>query len=172
MASGPLPPLGNPPPGADPVRWVAACAAVRDYCRWHIAPSLSETITVDGPGGPILYLPTLRLTGLTSITNDGATVPNPEWTQAGMVRGPRRWSSKWRSIIAEITHGYDECPPAVAQVVTDMLAAAGALGATSVQVGRMSLGYSAASSAVQAGVVGLSTEQKRVLAPYRLELVP
>ena len=44
--------------GVDP----AAQAAVRAYCGWHIAPSLSETLVLDGTGARAFILPTLHLT--------------------------------------------------------------------------------------------------------------
>lgn len=165
-----LPVLAAAPAGVDLGNWLAACAAVRAYCRWHIAPSVSEVLTLDGSGCPIQFLPTLRLTALTSITNDGVVVTDPEWSQAGMVRGPRCWSPKWRSVVATITHGYDECPAEVAQVITDMVKLADLVGVGSVQAGPFQT--TPAPNAIQAGAVGLSQEQKRILDAYRLALIP
>lgn len=167
-----MPPLIGPPTGVDPSKWLAACAAIRSYCRWHIAPSVSEVLTLDGSGRPVQFLPTLRLTELSLITNDGVTITNPEWSRAGMVRGPRCWSSKWRAVVASITHGYDECPAEIVPILTDMAQAISAGGGTSVQAGPFSVRGGQNDAQTQAGIVGLSDEQKRVLAPYRLELVP
>lgn len=53
----------------DPRWWVrSAQAAVRRYCRWHVAPSISETVTVDGYGGSALLIPSKHVTKLDKVT--------------------------------------------------------------------------------------------------------
>lgn len=53
----------------------AALAAARRYCGWHVCPTLTDdTITIDGPGSPLLVLPTLNLQKLTSIAEQGIDV--------------------------------------------------------------------------------------------------
>lgn len=101
----------------------AVTRQIRNYCRWHIAPSRTETITVDGPGGHVLALPTLHLTGIERITDAGTEVDDPEWSQTGDVRKSdgRRWTSKFRGITAEITHGHDEVPE-LATIVAELVA--------------------------------------------------
>lgn len=108
------------PEGMDPTAWLAAVADVRGYCAWHLAPVVTETVTVDGSGGAVQLLPTLHLTGLTSITNDGVLVEEPQWSEMGAVRGPRYWTSKYRGVVAEITHGYAEFPLEVLAVLRSM----------------------------------------------------
>ena len=108
-------PLAACPDGVDENDWAVACAAVRSFCGWHVAPSLTEPVTVDGPGGDTLLLPTLHLTNLTDVTNDGAPVANPEWSATGMVRGS--WTSKFRGVVATMTHGHSACPPELLAVV-------------------------------------------------------
>lgn len=114
----------NPPAptGVDAEAWAQAVAKVRGYCRWHIAPSVTETITVDGSGAPLIVLPTLRLTDLISITDDGATVTSPEWSTSGMVyRGTwANWSPKFRSVVAEMTHGFDTWPEDLEAVTVEI----------------------------------------------------
>jgi len=44
----PLPPN---PDGVGDAAWAATVERIRAYCAWHVAPELSETVTVDGPGG-------------------------------------------------------------------------------------------------------------------------
>jgi hypothetical protein len=46
---------------------LAAQALVRSYCGWHIAPTITETITVDGWANNVLMLPTLWLLEVSSI---------------------------------------------------------------------------------------------------------
>lgn len=53
----------------------AALAACRRYCGWHVCPTRTDDeITMDGPGSPLLVLPTLNLQKLTSIAEQGIDV--------------------------------------------------------------------------------------------------
>jgi hypothetical protein len=154
-------PLAATPTGVDADAWEAACGAVRAYCGWHVAPSVTETVTVDGPGGNVLFLPTLHLTGITSLTNDGTTVTDPEWSEAGMVRGS--WTSKFRGVVAEITHGYEECPAEIIGVLTEA-ASRGVGGSAVSQVGQVRMG---GVSGVP-GAASFMLEQEAVLDRYKL----
>ena len=131
-------PLAAAPDGVDADAWDAAAAAVRAYCGWHIAPSVTETVTVDGSGGDVQFLPTLHLTDLASISSDGTTVTDPEWSAAGMVRGAS-WSRRFRSVEATMTHGYDLCPPEILGVLHEA-ADRGLAGSAASQVGQVSMG--------------------------------
>lgn len=133
-----LPPLVAPPEGVDQAAWAAACAAVRAYCGWHIAPNIVENVTADGSGTTIQPLPTLRLTELLTITNDGAAVTDPEWSEAGMVRGTG-WSCKFRGVVAQMAHGYDTCPPEIVGVLREA-ADRGMEGSAASQVGQVRMG--------------------------------
>lgn len=153
-------PLAPPPVGVDSDAWTAACAAVRAYCGWHVAPSVAEVVTVDGSGSRVQPLPTLRLTALASITNDGAAVTDPEWSSAGMVRAPGCgvWTSRWRGVVATITHGYDECPAEVLDVIKEMVASGGRAGVAAVTNHDHSVTYDAST---------LDRRQRSVLDLYR-----
>lgn len=86
-------------------------ARIRAWCGWHIAPSVTETIKLDGPGGGLLMLPTLHLTDLIHIENNGNEIIDPEWSQIGVVRARcRRWTSRFRGIEVEMTHGFPTVP--------------------------------------------------------------
>lgn len=159
-----VPPLAPVPDGVDADAWAAACAAVRSYCRWHVAPSVTETVTLDGPGGSILLLPTLHLTDLT-ITNDGTAVTDPEWSEAGMVRGS--WTSRFRGITATMTHGYDACPADVLQIVKDMAKAAFRVGQSGIVTGPFQVQFGQTSAGAEGGAVGISGEQAKRLDQYR-----
>ncbi|SLF39509.1 hypothetical protein [Mycobacteroides abscessus] len=93
----------------------AAIGAVRDYCGWHITPPKEDDeVTIDGSGASELALPTLHLTALTELTEDGAAldVSAIEWSECGMLRKPGRcyWTDRYRGVKAKITHGYDDLP--------------------------------------------------------------
>lgn len=161
-------PLADAPDGVDQAAWKAACSAVRAFCGWHIAPSHTEAITLDGPGSSILRLPSLKVTDVASITNDGTVVTDPEWSEAGMVRGC--WSGKFRSVTVTLTHGYELCPDEVLQVVKDMTSAASRVGLASMTAGPFAT--SPTTAGAEAGAVGVSSEQAKRLAPYRLSSRP
>lgn len=101
-------------PADETDRLYQAEALVRSYCGWHIAPSRVETFTLDGSGSPLMVLPTLRLTAVTSVTNDGVVVDPAtlEWSEAGALRLPcwGYWTWKYRGVVVEATHGYDKAP--------------------------------------------------------------
>ena len=51
-----------------PQWWVrAAQGAVRRHCGWHVAPSVTETLRVDGYGGRTLILPSKHVTAIASV---------------------------------------------------------------------------------------------------------
>lgn len=93
---------------------VGATALVREYCGWHIAPSATETVEVDGSGSAIQSLPTMRLTALATVTEAGTAVnvSDLDWSEYGVVEKHTAgwWTGRRRGVTAEITHGFDETP--------------------------------------------------------------
>lgn len=92
-------------------------ALVRSYCGWHIAPPATEDIEVSASNSPILVLPTLKLTAVTGVTEDGTAVTDQfTWTSAGVLS---RTYGGWTSgpVVVSVTHGYDPVPPEVTAVV-------------------------------------------------------
>lgn len=112
---------GCPLLDVDPVQMVAASRRVRRYCGWHIAPSITETITLRG-SGPWL-LPSLHVTAVTSITDRNTATPLAvefDWRPEGIVEP---WSAVYcpRGVDITFTHGFARCPEDVRKVVADML---------------------------------------------------
>lgn len=64
-----------------------AVAAVRRWCGWHVGPVLTATVTIDGPGGPLLTLPTQKLLDITAVSEDGQAVDltGLVWSRGGQV---------------------------------------------------------------------------------------
>lgn len=62
-------------------------AAVRRWCGWHVAPVLTETKVLDGPGGPLLTLPTQKLVNITAVSEDGQALDLSAltWSRLGQV---------------------------------------------------------------------------------------
>lgn len=167
-------------PGVDPEvaagLLAAASGLIRAYCGWHIAPSITETITVDGSGTTVLGLPTLHLTDLSEVTINGEDEADVEWTERGLLRlscrGP--WPQRWRSITVTMTHGYDCAPAAMAAVATAMArrVTVNPDALTNESIGQQ---YTAGYAANPAGFTGLAfvpAEAAWLLGPYRIPLRP
>lgn len=97
-------------------------AAVRSWCGWHIAPSMDETLKVEGEGSRVILLPSLHLTDVTEVRDEsGTVVTNYKWRENGIVRG------SWRNeelYAFDVTHGFVEMPPEL-QAIIDQIDAAG-----------------------------------------------
>lgn len=89
-----------------------ALAAARRHCGWHVSPVLTQTITLDGPGGPVLQLPSLCVTALTAITEIGeaVTIADLDWSRLGLVRKQNGllWTSRLGGITVTMSHGFDD----------------------------------------------------------------
>lgn len=88
-----------------------AVAYARREAGWHIFPVIeSDELTVDGEGGLVLTLPTLHMTDVVELTENGHVLDPDryEWSESGdLKRVGGGWTTRWRGITATITHGYD-----------------------------------------------------------------
>lgn len=112
---------------------IAALHAVRRYCGWRVTPVGVETITVDGPGGRLLSLPTLQLVELQSVTEEGVELDlaGLSVSKAGLVRkkSGARWSHRYGAITVRMSHGYDDAWDWQSAVLELIDRTAGAVGA-------------------------------------------
>lgn len=138
--------------------------AIRNYCGWHVAPVISEKLTVDGHGGKVLNLPTLRVVSIDEVTVLGAVVDDVEWSTDGTLRGD--WPDRWRSIVVELRHGFDSAPDLLA-VAMDAMARASLseLGGQAETIGPFSFGPSQ-------GGFQFFAHELAVLDRYRLPSLP
>lgn len=88
----------------------AGLAAARSYCGWHVTPVAAATVlTLDGPGAPILVLPTLELTALTTVVELDVNIPigDLNYSARGLVRKRdyHWWTSDFGSIVVTFSHG-------------------------------------------------------------------
>lgn len=95
----------------------AALAAARRYCGWYVSPVQTDVdITLDGPGGRVLSLPTLNLLSVSSVDDDGIAYVTADLraSRRGLVTKRQRghWSPHYGSITATITHGLTEAEAA------------------------------------------------------------
>ncbi|AKU15751.1 hypothetical protein [Luteipulveratus mongoliensis] len=92
----------------------SACEAIRSIAKWHIAPSVTETISIDGPGGQYLALPTLRLTGVAAVRDVSGDTPRVldgyRFDKAGLVFRQAGWPCGFKVLEVDMVHGYAECP--------------------------------------------------------------
>ena len=151
-----------------------ASAAVRRYCGWHVTPVLTEELVLDGPGGTHLPLPTLHLTGVAKVERSGNVLVDGvdyEWSQLGAVQALRgTWGDRYRSIRAEITHGYDEDEAADVRAIVQQIvanAAASPMGATREQAGAVAISWATTAPGVSGGI-SLLARDLAVLDLYRL----
>ncbi|WP_207769124.1 hypothetical protein [Mycobacteroides abscessus] len=96
----------------------AALAAARRYCGWSVSPvQTGVRITVDGPGGRVLSLPTLHLIAVTAISENGVpwdTTKIDVSQEAGTLeKFPHGvWTSRKGGISVTMTHGHTEAEAA------------------------------------------------------------
>lgn len=151
-------------------------AAVRNYLRWHLAPSVTETVVVDGSGADVLKLPTLHLTAVTAVTEDSDTVEldDVEWTTAGYLKRSSAWTRKLRGVSVAISHGYTTVPPEVREIVMNaaargLLTPAGGVVRDQEAVGDYSISNTYSQIGFnQAGGSALMEHEKNVLDNYRI----
>lgn len=155
-------------------RLVAACAsasaAVRGYCRWHVAPVIEETITVDGSGGEVLQLPSMRVVDVIEVKVSGAPVPADQfsWSAAGLLElHGKRFPKRYRSVEVTFQHGFDAAPDlsGIASQVA-RFALASPMGRTREQAGQIAVSWGTAQG------MAWSESMLEMMKPYRLQTMP
>lgn len=105
-----------------PLLLAGALRAACTYCGWHVLGEKSVDLVIDGPGAPLLVLPTLRLVAVTALADDGVEldVDAVEWSARGLVYKPGRscWTARLRGVAASITHGFEDAPDFNAAVLS------------------------------------------------------
>lgn len=153
----------------------AAQAAVRRFAGWHVAPSLRETVTLDGTGHTKLLLKSGHVTEVHSvlvvesgnITRD--ITKSVRWSENGILEGIR-FPARFRSVVVDLTHGYD---PEEVPDVLGVLERASVRAMTDPRVRAQSIGSASVSMTTNgAGAVAsfmLLSDERESLAPFRLE---
>lgn len=155
-------------------RLLQAEGLVRTYCGWHIAPSrVNVTVTVRTSDAYTALLPTLHLTGVTSVT-DGTTVMDGDsytFTAAGVLRRSTCWTGDPITVV--FTHGYADPPPEVTAVVQSVAQRAvdNPRSLVSQQAGAFAVTYSQVGSS-QSIPLSLLAAEKDVLDHYRIPSMP
>ena len=147
-----------------------ARSAARRLCGWHVTPVREDhVLTLDGPGSPLLVLPTLRLVELTSVVENGVefdVTTDLHWSQRGLVRkrSGARWSGDYGSIVVTMTHGFDDAHDFDSAVASFAERSAGELPRV--------VGPFQWDSAAMADGSAFSVVERALLEQYRLEPAP
>lgn len=95
-----------------------ALVTARRFCGWHVSPvrTNDKLIDIDGPGGPVLSLPTLNLISVSAVTELGvavnvATLDRSRRTGT-LTKQSGCWTARAGAITATITHGFTEAEAA------------------------------------------------------------
>lgn len=101
----------------------SAVALVRRVAGWHIAPVVTETLTLDSEGGRTLLLPSLRVTSVTEVRDVSSSTPRvlTDWrlSSSGMLSRPGGWPEGFSTVEVDLSHGYDEWPSELLRVVAE-----------------------------------------------------
>lgn len=95
----------------------AALAAARRYCGWTVSPVATVTVTVDGPGGLVLSLPTRNLIAVTAVSENGTALDVADLdvsriTGTVMKYPAARWTARRGGITVTMQHGFTEAEAA------------------------------------------------------------
>lgn len=95
---------------------------IRRYCEWHIAPTWSETLTLNCDGGRLLVLPTLHLTDVTAVRDRkrGVALTGWEYSVEGLIEWDRCFPRGLRAIEVDVEHGLPVAPPGLLAVVAEV----------------------------------------------------
>lgn len=166
------PALAGDPRAAQSI--AAATRAVRAFCRWHVAPVVTETVTLDGLGGADLALPSLRVVEVLAVRAlGGVTWPATAYRLAAgglLALGGWRWDAGYGAVEIDIRHGYErEDVPDVVQIILTAAARdlASPTGAIREQAGSVSVAPTLVGTNAAGGVTLLDHERAD-LAPYRI----
>ena len=144
----------------------AASQAIRNYCGWHVCPSLTCTANPVG-GATVARLPAAYVSSITSVSENGVAVTDYEWRKDGLLKREYPWTSKYDAIEVVYKAGYDvsavpDLVEAVCSIVSGVLAVSA--GVTAESADGVSISYSASAASIAAG---LTSTQKAALTMYK-----
>lgn len=180
-----LPPLVDPATVGDWTTGVAAgdprveplvlgaSAGVRRYCGWHVAPVLEETLTVDGPGSSVAFLPSGRLVDVLAVESAGDVVnlDDVDVSVSGLVEWRAgRFTGRLGRLRLRVRHGYDvEDVEDLCGVVRQVVAVAlsSPMGATREQAGQLAVSWATTAPGVSGGLTLLERD-RAILDRFRI----
>lgn len=153
----------------------AAQAAIRNYCGWHVFPSLSCIFEADSIStGRVIQLPARFVSSVESVTFNGEELAEDSYhlKPNGLLFFDRKFPGcSWGDITVKYTAGVpeglmDAIKELIAHRVTHALAQS--YGVQSEAAGGVSITYNATWTN-NARATALPSDNKEVLAPYRLQ---
>lgn len=151
----------------------AAENALRDYCGWHIAPVIQQTLVLDGNGQHKKLLPSRRIVSVESVKVEGEEVTDYRFSQDGWLNLARRTPPVERCLEVTFTHGFEETPPVLIHVMNAMVARARMSPAGNIvnqRAGTQSVTFATSGGAVLS--LPLLESEKELLSPYKLNWGP
>ena len=103
----------------------SACDEVRGAAGWHIAPVITETLTLNGRGGQVLLVPSLRIIevlAVRDVTDPASPRTLDDWrvdAGAGLLHRSAGWPVGVASVEVDMEHGFTSCPPALHAVLRE-----------------------------------------------------
>ena len=95
----------------------AAAGQVRDDCGWHIAPEVTETVTLYTDRGTVALLPSLNVVSVSEVRReDGTVIEGWRVRPNGVLSRAHRWPSV---IEVDFVHGYRVCPSGLLSVIAE-----------------------------------------------------
>lgn len=145
----------------------AASQAVRNYCGWHISPSIDCTAKPAG-GASVMRLPAGYVSEINSVKENGNTVTDYEWREDGLIKRGYPWTAAWGGIEVEYTAGYDanavpDLVEAVCAITSGVLSVSA--GVSSESADGVSVSYSQSASSI---ANSLTSQMKCALEPYKV----
>lgn len=146
-------------------------SAIRSYCGWHVAPSIDETLVLDGRGSRHLWMPSLYVTDVTIVVDEGTTLTSDDydWSASGYLeRRNGCWSKRPRQVSVTLEHGYEDIPADLIGVAVAVAARSNVspTGAVRQATGPFSLDFGSFNGV--AGGVALLEHEKAILDRYKL----
>lgn len=153
-----------------------ATKAIQNYCGWDIAPAADVTVVLDG-AVDVLYLPSLKVNSITSLTISGTVVDisDLEWSRVTgnvRLRNHMAFPDVWGSIEVKFNSGYTEVPEDLKQIVMQVssIAMSSPTGATREQAGQVSMQWATTAPGV-AGGLSLLDRDFQTINHYKLPKV-
>lgn len=144
----------------------AASQTIRNYCGWHICPSLPCTANPAGDG-QMLRLPAGYVSAISKIEENGNEISDYEWRKDGLIKR-KGWTQTWGGIEVAYTAGYEvEAVPDLAEAVAAITAGVLSVsaGVASESADGVSISYSASAASIAAS---LTSQQKNALESYKV----
>lgn len=96
----------------------AALVRARNYVGWHVSPVVTGgVLTLDGPSGVELWMPTRNIVAVGSVVENGVTLDPgayvvPADNRQVIIRKTACWTREYAGIVVTLDHGFTEAQAA------------------------------------------------------------